>query len=110
MAPRDVDVNDLNETLQGIAHALESAERIGPKGRSAIHVFVADRVVQALGDAVRASAVESDLLHLKHLFSDFESLGEDRRRERLNEARVLVDRLRRQLEQSPEPAKPAYRL
>ena len=110
MALRDVDVNDLNETLQGIAHALESAERIGPKGRSAIHVFVADRVVQALGGAVRAPAVESDLLHLKQLFTDFESLHEGRRRERLVEARGLVDRLLRTLDHSPEPAKPAYRL
>jgi ATP-dependent DNA helicase RecG len=105
-----LDVNELNGILQGIAHALESAARIGPKGRSAIHVFVADRVVQALRDAVRAPAVESDLLHLKHLFSDFESLGEDRKRERLIEARALVDRLRRTLEKSPEPPAPAYRL
>ena len=110
MAPRDVDVNELNEILQGIAHALESAERIGPKGRSAIHTFVADRVVEALRDAVRVPAVEADLLHLKHLFSDFESLQENRKQERLVEARTLVDRLRRTLEQSPEPAKPAYRL
>ena len=110
MAPRDVGVNDLNETLQGIAHALESAERIGPKGRAAIHVFVADRVVQALGGAVRAPAVESDLLHLKQLFTDFESLHEGRRRERLVEARGLVDRLLRILAQSPEPPTPAYRL
>ncbi|MBI3809989.1 MAG: ATP-dependent DNA helicase RecG, partial [Nitrospirae bacterium] len=110
MAPRDVDVNELNEILQGIAHALESAERIGPKGRSAIHAFVADRVVEALRDAVRVPAVEADLLHLKHLFSDFESLEGGLKRERLVEARTLVDRLRRTLEQSPEPAKPAYRL
>ncbi|TAL10439.1 MAG: ATP-dependent DNA helicase RecG [Nitrospirae bacterium] len=110
MTPARLGVNELNEILQGIAHALESAERIGPKGRSALHVFVADRVVQALGAVVRASAVESDLLHLKHLFSDFESLEEGRKRERLVEARALVDRLRRSLEPSPEPAKPAHRL
>ncbi|MEK6548764.1 MAG: OB-fold nucleic acid binding domain-containing protein, partial [Nitrospirota bacterium] len=110
MAPRDVDVNGLSETLQGIAHALESAERIGPKGRSAIHVFVADRVAQALRDAVRAPAVEADMLHLMHLFSDFESLEEGRRRERLVEARALVDRLRRTVEVSPEPLHPSYRL
>lgn len=103
-------MNGLSETLQGIAHALESAERIGPKGRSAIHVFVADRVAQALRDAVRAPAVEADMLHLMHLFSDFESLEEGRRRERLVEARALVDRLRRTVEVSPEPLHPSYRL
>ncbi|MEK9172021.1 MAG: ATP-dependent DNA helicase RecG, partial [Nitrospirota bacterium] len=108
--PRDVDVNGLSETLQGIAHALESAERIGPKGRSAIHAFVADRVVQALRGTVRVPAIEADLLRLKHLFSDFESLEEGRRRERLVEARALVDRLRRTVEVSPEPLHPSYRL
>lgn len=103
-------MNDLNEILHGIAHALESAARIGPKGRSAIHVFVADRVVRALRGAVRPPAVESDLLHLKHLFEDFESLEEGRRRERLGEAQALVDRLSRTSGVSPEPVKPSCRL
>ena len=103
-------MNELNEILQGIAHALESAERIGPKGRSAIHVFVSDRVAQALRDAVRAPVVEADMLHLMHLFSDFESLEEGRRRERLVEARALVDRLCRTVEASPESVRPVYRL
>src|ERR1700687_4755909 len=103
-------VETLNEILQGIAHALESAARIGPNGRSAIHAFVADRVVRALGDAVRGPAIESDLLHLKHLFSDFEALVEDRKRERLGEARVLVDRLRQAPEKRIESPKPVYRL
>ncbi|MDO8473188.1 MAG: hypothetical protein Q7T05_05145, partial [Dehalococcoidia bacterium] len=100
----------MSETLQGIAHALESAERIGPKGRSALHSFVAKQVVQALRDAVRAPVVEADLLRLKHLFSGFESLGEDRKRERLAEVRTLVDRLRRTVEAPPEPLRPVYRL
>ncbi len=109
-----VGVKALNELLQGIAHALESAARIGPTGRSAIHIFVADRVAQALRDAIHAPAAESALLRLTSLFSDFASLEEGRKRERLVEAQALVARLRRTVEQSPEPApdpaKPASRL
>jgi ATP-dependent DNA helicase RecG len=98
----------LNEVLQGIAHALDSAARIGPTGRSTIHVFVTDRVAQALRDAVRSPLVEAELLHLRQLFSDFDSLSGDRKRERLDEARSLVDRVRRTM--SAVPPAPGQRL
>ncbi len=91
-------MDTLPEIVRGLAVALDSASRIGPRGGETIHEFVAGRIIEALRECVRSPSVEADLLHLKQLFSDYPGLSAPEKRARLDEARAVVGKLRRDME------------
>ena len=110
-------MDSLKEIILRIARPLEYATRSGPHGLSALKDlgrFVSQQVVTALGDSVYPPRVEADMLHLVQLFSDFETLGPDLRGRRITEARAVLDRLLRSVEEAATsscgPARPAHRL
>src|SRR5881397_785163 len=110
-------MDSLKEIIVRIARPLEYANKSGTHGLSSLKDlgrFVSQQVLTVLGHSVHPPLVEADLLHLVHLFSDYETLGPDLRGCRIAEARAVLDRLLRTVEQpvpsSPVPAKPAYRL
>src|SRR5437899_2483643 len=110
-------MDSLKEIVQRIARPLEYATRSGTHGLSALKDlgrFVSQQVVTALGHSVYPPRVEADLLHLTHLFSDYETLGPDLRGRRVAEAKGVLDRLLRSVQEpatpSPSPAKPVHRL
>src|SRR3989442_12874218 len=109
-------MDSLKEIIVRIARPLEYATRSGTHGLSALKDlgrFVSQQVVTALGHSVHPPRVEADLLHLVHLFSDYETLGPDLRGRRIAEARAGLDRLLRTVEEAPTPSsgpgKPADR-
>ena len=98
----------LKEVIQVLARPLEFAARRGPNGIAAIKDlgdFVSQQVFNALGQSVRSTAVEADLLHLAQLFTDYDRLDPATRVRRVTEARTLLVRLQGMVE-----ARPAYRL
>src|SRR5713226_3641838 len=110
-------MDNLKEIILRIARPLEYATRSGTHGLSALKDlgrFVSQQVVTALGHSVHPPSVEADLLHLVHLFSDYETLGSDLRGRRVTEAKVVLNRLLRAVEEpatpSPGRPKPAHRL
>ena len=110
-------MDNLKELILRIARPLEYAARSGTHGLSALKDlgrFVSQQVVTTLGHSIHPPGVEADLLHLLHLFSDYETLGPALRGRRIAEAKVVLDRLLRSVEESatlsPGPAKPAHRL
>src|SRR6059036_28740 len=110
-------MDNLKEIILRIARPLEYATRSGTHGLSALKDlgrFVSQQVVTALGHSVHPPSVEADLLHLVHLFSDYETLGSDLRGRRVTEAKVVLNRLLRAVEEpaapSPDPPKLAHRL
>jgi len=107
----------LKEVIQVLARPLEFAARSGPNGIAAIKDlggFVSQQVFSALGQAVRPSVVEADLLHLAQLFADYDRLAPAARVERVTKARMLLVRLQGMVEAAQQPSrnlpKPAYRL
>src|SRR5207249_8742230 len=83
-------MDSLKEIVLRIARPLEYATRSGTHGLSALKDlgrFVSQQAVTALGHSVHHPSVEADLLHLVHLFSDYETLGPDLRGRRIAEAR-----------------------
>ena len=110
-------MDNLKELILRIARPLEYAARSGTHGLSVLKDlgrFVSQQAVAALGHSVHPPSVEADLLHLLHLFSDYETLGPTLRGRRIAEAKVVLDRLLRSVEESatlsPGPANPAHRL
>src|SRR5438309_2403997 len=110
-------MENLKEIILRIARPLEYATRSGTHGLSALKDlgrFVSQQAVTALGHSVHHPSVEADLLHLVHLFSDYETLGPDLRGRRIAEAKGVLNRLLRSVEESAtsssRPAKPAHRL
>src|SRR5207247_9624842 len=100
-------MDNLKEIILRIARPLEYATRSGTHGLSALKDlgrFVSQQVVTALGHSVHPPSVEADLLHLVHLFSNFETLGADLRGRRIAEAKVVLNRL---LRSADEPATPS---
>src|SRR5207247_11288052 len=100
-------MDNLKEIILRIARPLEYATRSGTHGLSALKDlgrFVSQQAVTALGASVHPPSVEADLLHLVHLFSDYEAIGSDLRGRRDNAAKAVLNRLRRALE---EPAAPS---
>src|SRR5437016_10946954 len=97
-------MDNLKEIILRIARPVEYATRSGTHGLSALKDlgrFVSQQVVTALGHSVHHPSVEADLLHLVHLFSDYETLGPDLRGRRIAEAKVVLNRLLRSMD---EPA------
>src|SRR2546425_928559 len=110
-------MDNLKEIILRIARPLEYATRSGTHGLSALKDlgrFVSQQVVTALGHSVHPPSVEADLLHLVHLFSDYETLGSNLRGRRVTEAKAVLNRLLRAVEEpatpSPGRPKPAHRL
>src|SRR6266849_8149538 len=96
-------MDNLKEIIVRIARPLEYATRSGTHGLSALKDlgrFVSQQVVTALGHAVHPPGVEADLLHLVHLFSDYETLGPALRGRRIAEAKGVLDRLLRTVEEA----------
>src|SRR3989441_13180648 len=91
-------MDNLKEIILRIARPLEYATRSGTHGLSALKDlgrFVSQQVVTALGHSVHPPSVEADLLHLVHLFSDYETLGSDLRGRRVTEAKAVRSEERR---------------
>jgi len=110
-------MDSLKEIIVRIARPLEYANKSGTHGLSALKDlgrFVSQQVLTVLGHSVHPPRVEADLLHLVHLFSDYETLGPDLRGRRIAEARAVLDRLLRTVEEAATsscgPVKPAHRL
>src|SRR5213594_2773214 len=110
-------MDSLKEIIVRIARPLEYANKSGTHGLSALKYlgrFVSQQVLTVLGHSVHPPRVEADLLHLVHLFSDYETLGPDLRGRRIAEARAVLDRLLRTVEEAATsscgPVKPAHRL
>src|SRR5207247_3404037 len=110
-------MDNLKEIILRIARPLEYATRSGTHGLSALKDlgrFVSQQAVTALGHSVHPPSVEADLLHLVHLFSDYEKLGSDLRGRRIVDAKAVLNRLLHAVEEpatpSPGPPKPAHRL
>src|SRR5947209_18880847 len=108
-------MDNLKEIILRIARPLEYATRSGTHGLSALKdlgSFVSQQAVTALGHSVHPPSVEADLLHLVHLFSDYETLGSDLRGRRVTEAKAGSNRLLRALEErrptSRRPPNPAH--
>src|SRR5437899_11506093 len=110
-------MDSLKDIIVWIARPLEYANRSGTHGLSALKDlgrFVSQQVLTVLGHSVHPPRVEADLLHLVHLFSDYETLGPDLRGRRIAEARAVLDRLLHTVEEAATsscgPVKPAHRL
>ena len=110
-------MDSLKEIIVRIARPLEYANKSGTHGLSALKDlgrFVSQQVLTVLGHSVHPPRVEADLLHLVHLFSDYETLGPDLRGRRIAEARAVLDRLLHTVEEAATsscgPVKPAHRL
>src|SRR2546426_2114296 len=110
-------MDNLKEIILRIARPLEYATRSGTHGLSALKDlgrFVSQQIVTALGHSVHPPSVEADLLHLVHLFSDYETLGSDLRGRRVTEAKAVLNRLLRAVDEpaasTPGRPKPAHRL
>ena len=110
-------MDNLKEIILRIARPLEYATRSGTHGLSALKDlgrFVSQQVVTVLGHSVHPPSVEADLLHLVHLFSDYETLGSDLRGRRVTEAKAVLNRLLRAVEEPAAPSSgppiPAHRL
>src|SRR3989442_3202179 len=96
-------MDNLKEIILRIARPLEYATRSGTHGLSALKDlgrFVSQQVVTALGHSVHPPSVEADLLHLVHLFSDYETLGSDLRGRRVTEAKAVLKRLLRAVDET----------
>src|SRR2546422_870428 len=69
-------MDSLKEIIVRIARPLEYANKSGTHGLSALKDlgrFVSQQVLTVLGHSVHPPRVEADLLHLVHLFSDYET-------------------------------------
>src|SRR2546425_3846400 len=81
-------MDSLKEIIVRIARPLEYANKSGTHGLSALKDlgrFVSQQVLTVLGHSVHPPRVEADLLHLVHLFSDYETLGPDLRGEEMHQ-------------------------
>src|SRR5438093_8776166 len=110
-------MDNLKEIILRIARPLEYATRSGTHGLSPLKDlgrFVSQQAVTALGASVHPPSVAADLLHFVHPFSDYETLGADLRGRRVTEAKVVLNRLLRAVEEPAAPSSgppiPAHRL
>jgi ATP-dependent DNA helicase RecG len=100
----------LKQLLEVMARPLAFAER-GNVAIKDLGGFISRQVTDALGQTVRSSPIEAELLHLVHLFSDYEQLSVALRSRRVAEARRVLQRLEQLMEgRAGAPSKRNYRL
>jgi ATP-dependent DNA helicase RecG len=93
--------------LDRLARPVDFARHESGKARDTVKNlgdFVSRQVLAILAVQVHPSAVEADLLALRQLFADYDQCKDQReRRRRLEEARVVLDRLRNPAPPAPGP-------
>ena len=89
-------MDSLQQILQRLARPIDFASRDGYAHLSTVKdlgTFVSRRIVDALAEHVYLPHIETDLLALRQLFTDFDRVGRDEQTRRLGVAQAILARL-----------------